>query len=247
MTKVLSLGLSLGVSLATLSLNAAPGKTQAPVDKIFIPVGFDNNDNVEVIIHGDFTNSCSRISHTSAVLDSKTNVITVSADYLQYGDAAGGTQYCAQVMLPYVEVVNLGILDEGDYTVQYKGDTSVTAALSVAKSKTESPDDFLYAPIENAWLDQDQATGKQSIVLQGTYPLWFVGCQVMKNIQVENQGEVLVVLPVTEVVDTEACHPGIYDPRFVIRKGLSSKFEGDGLLHVRTMHSHSVNRFISAP
>ena len=31
---------------------------QAPIDKVFVPLGFDDNDKVELIIHGQFPNTC---------------------------------------------------------------------------------------------------------------------------------------------------------------------------------------------
>ncbi len=220
---------------------ATPSQIQAPVDTIFIPNGFDNNDRVEVILHGDFQNSCSRIGSTSFEFDENSNLITVDAKYLQYGEPDGTTQYCAQVMLPFIESVNLGVLKAGTYQVQYKGHPDVSAPLVVTRAQTESPDDYLYAPAENAWIETAADTGRQSLVLQGQYPLWFYGCQVMKEVRVEKQGNILVVLPITEIVSD--C-PDATDHTFVYKRGLPFKVSDEGLLHVRTMHSHSLNRFI---
>lgn len=218
----------------------------APVDEIFVPLGFDDNDQVEVILHGDFDNSCARITNTHVAVDQATKRITVSADYRQY-DPASQSQLCLQVVLPFIEVVKLGELPAGHYTVELATDAAVTAELEVARAKTESPDDYLYAPIENAWVDADVVSGKQSLVIQGSYPHWFVGCQRMKEVQVDKQGDILVVLPISEVVEEEFCQAPDYDFNFKIRQPLPAPMTKEGLLHVRTMHSNSVNRYVPAP
>ncbi len=37
---------------------SVPKLVVAPVDNVFVPAGFDDNDNVEVVLQGYFANSC---------------------------------------------------------------------------------------------------------------------------------------------------------------------------------------------
>ncbi|NRA64139.1 MAG: hypothetical protein HRU19_06615 [Pseudobacteriovorax sp.] len=219
---------------------ANPVPVDAPITKIFVPQGFDDNDNSEVVIHGEFPSSCYKIGSVKADIDEESKEIAVSASALFYPDSV-----CIQSVTPFIQSVNVGVLKEGTYKAKMKDNAKVTREFSVSRRTTESPDDFLYAPVENAYLEVDYATGKQSIKLQGTFPYLFIGCMVIKEVRsYQAPSDVLVVLPIAEIVDGPQCEAQGEDPSFQYTQGLSQPFSGEGLMHVRTLHGNSLNRFL---
>jgi hypothetical protein len=234
--------LGLGLNIATANAqDQNPIEVPAEIEKILIPQGFDDNDNVEVVLHGNFPNTCYQVGNTEAKVDSKTRTVTVSATSFKYP----GT-FCIQSITPFIQTVKLGIIPEGNYQVVYSKNQAVRNSLDVARRKTESPDDYLYATVENAFIDVNFESGKQALKLQGHFPFFFMGCMVMKEVRVlKNPIDVLVVQPIAEIITDQAvCDSQPADRSFEYTSGMSEPFQGEGLLHVRTLHGNSLNRYI---
>jgi hypothetical protein len=242
---ILLLGLGLNVAAAAHAAqdqqSPNPIEVPAEIEKIFIPQGFDDNDNVEVVLHGNFPNTCYQVGSTEAKVDPVSRTVTVSATSLKYP----GT-FCIQSITPYIQTVKLGLIPEGDYQVIYSKDQQVRSSLQVTRRKTESPDDYLYATVENAYIDVNSESGKQALKMQGHFPFFFIGCMVLKDVRVlKSPTDVLVVQPIAEIVEDEAvCASQPDDRSFEYTSGLAEPFKGEGLLHVRTLNGNSLNRFI---
>ena len=56
-----------------------PAKAPAPVQKVFVPQGFDDNDNVEVILHGHFPNSCMKSGPVDVSVNPDSHVISIKS------------------------------------------------------------------------------------------------------------------------------------------------------------------------
>ncbi len=238
---ILLLGIGLSASAALAGTETDPVEIESPITKIFIPQGFDDNDNVEVILHGDFPSTCVQVGRTDAVIDPLSKTVTVTATAYKYPG-----KFCIQSITPFIQTVKLGLLGEGDYTVVLQKDKAVKSELNVARRKTESPDDFLYATVENAYIDVNFETGKQALKLQGHFPMFFIGCMVMKEVRaVYAPSDVLVVQPIAEIVNTDVCNTQPSDRSFEYTSGLQAPFKGEGLLHVRTLNGTSLNRYIN--
>ena len=223
--------------LALAGSNLSPAEIPAPVDRLFVPHGFDDNDVSEVVIHGEFPDACYRIGNSGFELDQANMVVTVWASALEYRG-----EICAQVMSPYIVPVKLGVLEEGTYQIKVRDVPNVTASLTINKRTTESPDDFLYAPVEGADIKKD-AAGRQSLTLMGSYPYTFWGCLKIKEVRMVDKDDVLVIQPIMEHLDGEACEN--YKHSFDETFGLSAPLEGESLLHVRVLNGNSYNRFVS--
>jgi hypothetical protein len=242
---ILLLGLGLNVAAAAHAAqnqqSPNPIEVPAEIEKIFIPQGFDDNDNVEVVLHGNFPNTCYQVGNTEAKVDAASRTITVSATSLKYP----GT-FCIQSITPFIQTVKLGLIPEGDYQVIYSKDQQVRSSLQVTRRKTESPDDYLYATVENAYIDVNSESGKQALKMQGHFPYFFIGCMVLKDVRVlKSPSDVLVVQPIAEIVEDEAvCATQPDDRAFEYTSGLAEPFKGEGLLHVRTLNGNSLNRYI---
>jgi hypothetical protein len=242
-TKQLLFSLALGLGATAAAQNAKPLIEDAPVEAIFVPSGFDDNDNVEVVIHGTFPDACHRLESAKADVDKAKRRITISAK-----SVVDPNEYCVQSLTPFIQPVSLGNLEEGSYQVVYANNPEVMESLAVDRRKTESPDDYLFATVENAYIDVNRETGKQSLRLQGHFPHYFVGCMVIREVRVvRDPVDVLVVQPIAEVVTTDVCDSQPADRSFDYTVGLQEPFQGEGLLHVRTINGSSLNRFLNIP
>ncbi|WP_141733678.1 hypothetical protein [Oligoflexus tunisiensis] len=243
--KTLKLITSLGLafSMSAFAQNAEPVVTDAPVDAIYVPSGFDDNDNVEVVIHGTFPDACHQVGKATAEVDQEKNRITISATSVVDPD-----EYCVQSLTPYIHPVPLGKLKEGAWQVIYAANPEIMESIYVARRKTESPDDYLFATVENAYIAVNPESGKQSLKLQGHFPHYLIGCMVIREVRVvRDPVDVLMVRPIAEVVNTDVCATQPADRSFEYTVGLQEPFQGEGLLHVRTLHGRSLNRFLNIP
>lgn len=208
---------------------------QAAINKMYVPAGFDNNDEVEVILSGVLANSCHTLGDVHFKIDNDTKAIRIWAKELVKQDT-----FCLEVMTHYAETVKLGNLEVGTYTVEIVDDEHFDT-LNIAEATKESPDEYLYAPVEKAAIQTDRA-GRQSLVLEGELPHFFVGCMVIREVRTKrNRDDILVIQPIAEMTDGIECEEQGNNKAFKLRKGLEAPFEGEGLLHVRLFHGQSLN------
>jgi hypothetical protein len=120
--------------------------------------------------------------------------------------------------------------------------------LSVAWAKTPAPDDFLYAPIDDAYLSHDPATGVSVLHLNGTFT---TRCSRIKQVLINYYEDTIVVQPEMEqygedkAVMSEKC--GAQITRFEQTVDLKSGLKGTYLLHVRALHGQAVNKLVTIP
>ncbi len=221
-----------------------PAEVTAPVEKIFVPHGFDDNDNAEVVIHGTFPDSCWRVGHSGATVDQENYKIEVWATAYQYSPENGGEDaLCAQVMMPYLTSVKTGILKAGTYTITVK-DLDITSSIEVGVATRETPDDYLYAMVDSAGVDVDPISGDQSLWVRGAHPHFYIGCMVIDEVRAFKSPEnVLVVLPIGRMEEGEACE-GNYKHNFFNRVKLENPITEESLLHVRVLSGRSYNELL---
>lgn len=229
--------LSGGIQAATIS----PQIIISPVDKGFVPLGFDDNDNAEVIVHGEFPDACYKTGPVSVTIDSGSKTITVDARSYRYS----GT--CAQVQTPFIQVAKIGLLPKGDYKVVVFDRPQVEMSyLNVKESNRSGPDDFLYAPVETISLETT-ADGQKYFKVEGTFPYMFIGCMLMSEVRVQRTpGEVLIVLPIARITNDESeCATQDPSHHFEVLAPLPDVESGEYLAHVRVLAGNSVNRLFS--
>lgn len=219
---------------------ASPNLVTSPVDKVFVPQGFDDNDNVEVILHGTFPNTCYKTGPSSAQIDTEAMTITIKASSYSY---SGESLVCAQVMIPFIQTVNLGVVEKGTYKLVVTDRPEATARdLEVAAALSPAPDDFLYAPADTVAVRRN-ADGQDVLALEGRYPHMFIGCMQISELRTSlTSDNVLVVQPITTILDDSACSGFDYK----VEKTLTTVLpEGDYLIHVRTLDGTAINRFFT--
>jgi hypothetical protein len=222
---------------ALAALMAFPAFAQDPVKKpatfntIYVPKGFDSNDNVQIVGEGMFKNTCYRPAETTVQVDHEKKTITVGPVAYEYSGM------CLQVVLPFDRVLDLGMLKAGTYSVIQATDGSMLGTVQVAEARTDSPDDFLYAPIDQAFLRQQNGQGE--VFLTGSFSS---SCMHMDQIKVSVQEKAIVVQPIAKMEARDGCLRGKFPfSKMVKVDGLT---KGRYLLHVRSMNARAINNLV---
>ncbi len=204
-----------------------PTKVSVNFGKIYAPGGFDDNDNVQIVGEGLFSDSCYRYAETSVRVDHKTKTIKVRPVAYKYPG------YCLQVILPFDRVLDVGILQKGTYTVVQESDSQHLGQVDILATKNKEPDDFMYAPISQAFF---QSGG---LSLMGDFP---TSCMKLKEVKAQVQSDVLVIQPIVEIDSSIPCVEGKY--HFETVTDVSDVKPGRYLLHVRSMNGKAVNSLV---
>lgn len=208
-----------------------PTKIQTSFGKVYIPDGFDNNDNVQIAGEGMFPNTCYRYATTSVQVDHTAKTIRLNTEAYKYSGM------CLQVIVPFDRVVDVGILKEGDYSIITNNDNQTVGRVSIRTSKTKEADDFMYAPISQAYFQSKASVNK--VFLSGNFPS---SCMKLKEVKSQVQTDVLVIQPIVEIDPSKDCVGGQFHFETSIDVGFMKP--GRYLLHVRSMNGKSVNNLV---
>lgn len=221
-------------SLSSIVFASTPVEKRVPVDHVYAPKGFDSNDSVEIVVSGVLPNLCHRSPRAIAVVEGRTIKVEMKSLYYLPSDP-----FCPEVVVPFIEVVNLGLLEKGDYTVVVNEGQSVKTegALEIAEAthQTSEADDFVYAGVE--YIEKKEGTRK--VQLKGYNP---TDCYELDRIQtVANGKDTLAVLPIMKKV-REFCPMKMIPFQYEFEVPRKSDLTSDViLLHVRRMEGKSVN------
>lgn len=233
------------VSIAhAMTLPESPAVTRepAPVEKVFVPQGFDDNDNVEVIVQGRFPDACMKTGPVGKTINAGTKTISLKPEVYAYRG-----EPCAQVIVPFIQRVSLGTLPEGEWRISVEGMPAVSPLpLVISKARSASPDDFLYAPVEEVVLLPAMLGSKQKLVISGNWPmLQTAGCFALVDMRVRTGADnTLVVQPISQILPPSRCsvqasRKRVFQKSVLLEKPLSA----DSLIHVRTLNGESLNKF----
>lgn len=215
---------------------------QAPIDKVFVPQGFDDNDKVELIIHGQFPNSCYKMGPVDSTVDTANKKITITADAYYYTGAV-----CTQMTVSFIKSVELkGGLAAGKYKIEIaKRPEAETSPLTIAKSTRPEADDYLYAAVQSATVEE-KTNGQRELVLKGQHPYLFQGCVKFEQVKTYlSPSKVLVVQPITRIENDSAACTSEVNNRFVFKAPLTTPLAaGEYVLHVRVLDGNSVNQLL---
>ncbi len=226
-------------SLGNTTLN--PVLVEVPIQKSFVPMGFDSNDRVQLAIGGELRNSCYKIASNSVVVDPDQKIITVKQQaYVYLG-------FCLMMIVPYSEVVTLGIVDKpGDYQIRDASSGKTIGKIKIDLARTLEQDEFLYAPVSDAVLVKDEAheseesPERNKIVLTGTF---VDACTQLKEVRVSQNENTIVVQPIA-VVNQQMGDCKTEKINFSKTVVLDPKLRGDYLLHVRALNGAAINKVI---
>lgn len=203
---------------------------KTPIQKAYIPVGFDDNDRTEMYVTGFLPDGCHRIGPYQVNVDERKQTVAIEQSAYRHPGL------CISMLIPYAHVANLGVVGSGDYQVVDSASSKALGQLSVARSTKPIIDDFIYLPLSNAYVTEDQVTKEANIILEGEVT---DRCTKYKETQVHYSQDVIVVQPIAERIGSRSC--GFEPTRFRISVPLKSGLKGSYLIHVRAMSGEAVN------
>lgn len=197
----------------------------------YIPNGFDTNDTAQIVGEGLFSNGCYRPAGVDFSVDHVKKEITLNPKAYHYDGV------CIQVLVPYSQVVDVGILKAGKYTVK-QGDQKNLGELNVKLATNSSPDDYLYAPISQAYVTSSK--GEVQVKISGEFTN---SCMSLVQVLTEVQPRVIVVLPIAELVDGPLCAQGMFpfEKTITLKNVKPERY----LLHVRSLNAKAINNLVT--
>ena len=222
------------IALSSVGYAGTPVKTLVPVDEVFVPKGFDVNDNSEIIVSGYLPNLCHKSPQTEVQVQGKKIQVTVSA--LKYSET---NPYCPEMIVPFLETVKVGVLDKGNYNIVINEKTQYEkkSTIAISESSSNALDEHIYANVFYV----DEVEGTHTVKLKGYNPS---DCLVFDHIEIlSNDKNTYSILPIMKKVRdfcpmkmTPFSHE-VEVPKLLERNKI--------LLHVRGMDGNSVNSIFS--
>ncbi len=194
---------------------------------VFIPVGFDDNDEVVIALDGFVPNSCYNLN--DPVIERTDNVFRISLT------ARVSVPPCLITSkLPFTKIVTLGLLKEGIYTVEVN-DGLTFEELTIEKAPKDTQDTYTYAAVTGAGVRA--VDGKMIATL---YLKMHMSCIVLDEVKTFDSIRTVELLPIIKLDETISCEP-TSDVNVVEVALPESISKGRHLLHVRSQQGQSVN------
>lgn len=212
----------------------------AAPSNVYVPQGFDTNDNVEIFFEGEFMNSCYKVGMTVHTVDEETKSIYIT-DLAHYF----GEGFCAAVVVPYQKGLNAGLLNKGEYKIFFRhsrGNFVESQYVPVKPAQTDQADDHLYAPVKYAQYIPGKNQSPGHLKLMGTFKNSCMRLDYVK-VNIRPYSNVVDVLPVA-IMDRGGCKE-IEGRPFEHNVELNDLHEGRFLLHVRALNGQSVNEIVT--
>ncbi len=231
------------LAITLLSLLSAPlyAQTQvidAPVDHLFVPAGFDNNDNIELVVTGEFPNPC--FKRNDVKVEVNDDIIDIKVTAVVSDDKS---TMCAAMIVPFKENILVGNLQGGDYKIVVNRNTpfELKNKMHVAEATSQNQDDHLYAMVNHIDLGfTGGTTGSAFLVGWRTSD-----CLELDRVEyLSNGSDTLSVMPIMKKV-REFC-PMKMTRLYVPIKYNPEEFTHSKLLIMsRTLEGRSVNNLVN--
>lgn len=202
---------------------------QIKINKIYVPIGFDDNDNIEITIEGELPNVCWELQ--KAKIYKNGNFIEIKQYAIKKRDI------CTDTIVSFEKTITIGKLDEGTY--QISGAESINKifqdknvkTLEVVKAETKDIDNFIYAPVQKIVIQ------KGVLAIKGEF---YDSCTELERMVIDIQEDVIVFLPITKKLNFFCLQ---YINPFNFKINLEDLgIEGKYLLHIRSMKGKSLNK-----
>lgn len=227
------------VSLASVLPTETEERTLVPLsfDTLYIPSGFDSNDNVQLVGEGFFRNACFSLAPTTVSVDhAGKTIFLLPQAYVYNGPCAQVVQ--PFVILPFVVEINVGTLEPGTYQILQGPERAIAGYVNVARANRDSVDDFLYAPVSE--IDVRQVGAETEIHLSGHM---LGSCQRLGEVKTTVENNVITVYPYAYNVAGDDCLRG----RFPFSKTIRVRAPaGRYLIHVRAQAGEALNRIVDS-
>ena len=207
-----------------------------PIERTFIPRGYDTNDSVQIVVEGNFPSACYQLGRADSQVDKVSKTIDVQLTAYEYDGN------CPKIPTRFHHTFLLGRMPApGDYEVLEMSTKKNLGELTITTAPLLSPgtDDALYAPLLDAFLLENG--NKTELVLRGVYSN---SCLTLTETKVRVNRDVVVVLPFAEFRPGRTCSDGEFPFEKTIPISETLPKDTSYLLHVRSMGGQSINKMI---
>jgi hypothetical protein len=204
------------------------------VDTVFVPKGFDDNDEVVAVVDGYLPDSCYKVAYNEV------HYLAEEQKYVIFQFARKYNALCLDVRVPFFAEARFGVLPMGEFKVQAPG--ALTERLNVAEATNAGPDDRLYAPVDTVHV-RELVGGSQEAIINGRFTN---SCMSLDGVAIINSGKTLEVLPQMYMQDRDDCV--VEEIPFSWSFALpATTTESRRLLHVRSLNGKAVNLVFGQP
>jgi hypothetical protein len=219
-----------------------PESTRLIPQNTFLPSGFDDNDNVQLVVSGYLPNTCYKAGVATAQVDQKEKKI-----YIQNTAYIYGGSWCAPVTVPYMHTVNLGFVPAGRYQILIQDQQNKShdqGFLNVAVSTTAAADDYLYAPVQDVFVESPDhsqpPTSHPTLVIRGMFES---DCMHLQEVKVNYRSpNIIEIFPIASM-DEKDCH-AVSTP-FESHVKLQGVPSGSTLIYVRSLNGQAISKVIN--
>lgn len=217
-------GCSLFVSLSSFAASELVGIHPS---QVHVPLGFDSNDKVEVIVTGLLPDTCHRRPTGQVKLQGQDIIVDMKADKV-----SGRGVYCIKAMVPYMVSVPVGQMPEGSYNVMIETDHAKSHKLQVDSPSSASIDNFTYANVTNV-----KKTQNGGLLISGEHPS---NCMVLEKVEIipNETKDTMSVLPIVSKTGDEC---NLVMTPFSVEVPFNVATSGDVVFHVRKIDGTAIN------
>ncbi len=206
----------------------APVLRKVPVEQIYTPMGFDSNDDTQIVVSGYLPSVCYQSPKTVVKRVGKKIEVSVWAYFRK-------DLVCIEMLVPYMEVISLGVIKSGEYEVTSTNPTGeIHSSFDVTPSRSPAVDQYIYANLDTIV----SFDGSQKVTLMGYNPS---DCYVLDEVKVVFNGHnAYSILPIMKQI-RDHCPRKMTPMSFQVQ--LPDPMTQDPvLLHVRVMNGKSINQ-----
>jgi len=210
--------------------HAAPAWVQIPVTNVYVPKGFDSNDDVQVIVSGVLPDLCYQSPKASATIEEGIIKVVVEAIY----DAPEGAA-CAQLARPFLEKASLKVLVAAEYQIQANVGTAnlIEEKILISQAASVDVNDHVYAGVDYV----EKTENSRKVVLYLNTPS---DCYEFDRVEeLSNGKDTFSVKPIMRKI-RRSCPVKVTEFKvdYIVPEELSAD---EILLHVRTLQGDSYN------
>lgn len=228
--------------------NPVPERVEIPLEQAFAPTtGFDDNDNVQVVVHGNLPNACYSLADT--YVEHKDDGVTLAVKQYALRKRDGVCAQSAtlpvhmQMFVPFQKEVEVGHLPAASYTVEFWRDMGRPGIRSLVVSPATKPtiDSLNYAATSTLAVS-DVVNGKDEVKVQLRGVLNSSCTRLTKDVRIVREDDVQVLLPTIEVREGVLCSQVLIPFRREVNLG--KLVPGQYLVHVRSMNGRALNHVV---
>ncbi len=215
-------------------------------EQAFIPSGFDDNDNAQIVLDGWYSNTCYKSAPTEVTVDEAQKVISIK-NKAYFNDAA----MCVAMMVRFTDVIDLGLMRAGQYRVMVgekqngkfapMGTLRIASRQRLAAQGKSLSDEVLYAPVQDVFIQLSRKEGADPVlVLRGVMTS---SCMEVKEVLLRyTEGNVVEVRPIAQIKGDGFCIQKMIP--FEKRVSLKDAPQGRTLIHVRSLNGKAINKVV---